>query len=57
MDNNYKDVTMYVCFDFGSFVYLTVRLYEGKSVKECVKMRSDAIVEYRDPETGIWESV
>ena len=56
MNSNYKDVTMYVCFNFGSFVYLTVRLYEGKSIEECVRMRSEDIDEYRDPVTGEWKS-
>lgn len=50
-------ITMCVCFDFGSFVYLTVTLWEGKSLEECVRMRSDRIEEYRDPVTGEWKSV
>ena len=57
MSNKWRDVTMYVCFDFGSCAYLTVRLYDGKTIAECVKMRSEDIVEYLDPRTGKWEYI
>lgn len=38
--------TVYVQFDFGSFVYVSVPLYEGKTFDECVRLRSDRIESY-----------
>lgn len=35
--------TMYVSFNFGSMVYLSVNIYEGKTLIECLKMRSEDI--------------
>lgn len=35
-----------VIFDFGSVANVTVNLYEGKTFKECLKMRSEAIDGY-----------
>ncbi len=35
--------TMYVSFNFGSMVYLSVDIYEGKTLNECLKMRSEDI--------------
>lgn len=55
--NKVKDIVMYVGFDFGSYVYLSVTLYEGKSIEECVKMRSDRIETYLDPDTHEWKEV
>ena len=34
---------MYVSFNFGSMAYVSVNIYEGKSLNECLKMRSEAI--------------
>ena len=35
--------TMYVSFNFGSMAYLSVDIYEGKTLNECLKMRSEDI--------------
>lgn len=35
--------TMYVHFNFGSMTYLSVDIYEGKSLNECLKLRSEDI--------------
>lgn len=35
-----------VVFDFGSVANVTVNLYEGKTFKECLEMRSEAIDGY-----------
>lgn len=35
--------TMTVSMSFGSIVTLSVKIYEGKSLNECLKMRSDKI--------------
>lgn len=35
--------TMYVTFNFGSTAYLSVDIYEGKSLNECLKIRSEDI--------------
>lgn len=35
--------TMYVSFDFGSMAYVSVNIYEGKTLNECLKMRSENI--------------
>lgn len=39
---------MYVSFNFGSMAYLTITLYEGKSLEECIKLRSEDINGYID---------
>lgn len=35
--------TMYVSFKFGSMAYVSVNIYEGKTLNECLKMRSEDI--------------
>lgn len=35
--------TMYVSFNFGSMAYMDVDIYEGKTLNECLKMRSEDI--------------
>lgn len=35
--------TMYVSFNFGGMAYLSVDIYEGKSLNECLKLRSKDI--------------
>ena len=35
--------TMYVSFNFGSMAYVSVNIYEGKTLNECLKMRSEDI--------------
>lgn len=35
--------TLYVSFNFGSMAYVGVNIYEGKSLNECLKMRSENI--------------
>lgn len=57
MTTKWDDVVMYVGFNFGSYVYLTVRVYEGKSLAECVRMRSEDIDTYLNPDTNKWKSV
>lgn len=37
---------IYVSFDFGSMVYVTVTLYEGKTLEECIRLRSERIDGY-----------
>jgi hypothetical protein len=34
---------MQVVFNFGSVAYVTVTIYEGKTLKECLKMQSENI--------------
>ncbi|PWM14940.1 MAG: hypothetical protein DBX49_05420 [Clostridia bacterium] len=38
--------TAYVQFTFGSFAYVGVTLYEGKSFEECLRIRSKEICGY-----------
>lgn len=35
--------TMTVSFTFGSIAQVSVKIYEGKTLNECLKMRSDEI--------------
>jgi len=35
--------TMYVSFNFGSMAFVSVNIYEGKTLNECLKMRSEDI--------------
>lgn len=35
--------TMQVSFNFGGMAYVSVDIYEGKSLNECLKLRSDNI--------------
>lgn len=32
---------MQVVFSFGSVAYVTVNIYEGKTLNECIKIRGD----------------
>lgn len=34
---------MYVTFNFGGTAYVSVDIYEGKSLNECLKLRSKDI--------------
>ncbi|MGN0812369.1 MAG: hypothetical protein ACI4MQ_02540 [Candidatus Coproplasma sp.] len=34
---------LYVSFNFGSWAYVSVKIYEGKTLNECLKMRSENI--------------
>lgn len=52
-----REVTMYVSFNFGGMAYLTVTLYEGKTLNECLKMRSDAIDGYYDAHLKIFVKI
>lgn len=36
-----ENKTMYVVFNSGVGAYVTVNIYEGKTLDECVKMRGD----------------
>ena len=46
--------TIYVLFNFGSYVYLTVNIYDGLTLDECVYLRSEDIEEYYDEENKKW---
>ena len=35
-----------VTYDFGSVAYVTVNIYEGKTLEECLKIKSEAIDGY-----------
>lgn len=48
--------TVYVQFDFGSFAYISVPLYEGKDFEQCIKMRSERVVSYLSDE-GKWVKI
>ena len=45
---------MYVLFNFGSCVYLSVNIYDGLTLDECVYLRSEDIDMYLDKETKQW---
>lgn len=45
---------MYVLFNFGSYVYLTVDIYDGLTLDECVYLRSENIDMYLDDGTKQW---
>lgn len=45
---------IYVLFNFGAYVYLTVDIYDGLTFDECVYLRSEYIVEYYNEETKQW---
>lgn len=34
---------LYVSFNFGSMAYMSVDIYEGKTLNECLKLRSEDI--------------
>lgn len=39
-------MTLQVVFNFGSVATVSVRLYEGKTLEECIRMRSENIEGY-----------
>ena len=43
-----REVVMRVSFTFGSVAAVTVTLYEGKTLNECLKMRAEDIDGYFD---------
>ena len=45
---------IYVLFNFGSYVYLTVNIYDGLTLDECIYLRSEDIEEYYDEENKKW---
>lgn len=45
---------IYVLFNFGSYVYLTVNIYDGLTLDECVYLRSEDIDTYYNEETKQW---
>ena len=45
---------IYILFNFGAYVYLTVDIYDGLTFDECVYLRSEDIVEYYNEETKQW---
>ena len=49
--------TMYVLFNFGSTVYLSVNIYDKLTLDECVYLSSEDIDEYYDEETKQWIKV
>ncbi len=38
-----EERVMQVTFSFGSVAYVNVKIYEGKTLNECLKMRSEEI--------------
>lgn len=48
---------MYVLFNFGSYVYLSVNIYDGLTLDECVYLRSEDIDMYLNEETKEWKSL
>lgn len=48
---------MYVSFDFGSFAYIGVDIYEGKTIEECLKIRSANIDGYLKREKGEYKFI
>lgn len=49
-----EERVMYVLFNFGSYVYLTVDIYDGLTLDECVYLRSENIDMYLDDGTKQW---
>lgn len=49
-----EEKRMYVLFNFGSYVYLSVNIYDGLTLDECMYLRSEDIEEYYDEETKQW---
>lgn len=49
-----EERVMYVLFNFGSYVYLTVDIYDGLTLDECVYLRSEDIDMYLDDGTKQW---
>ena len=45
---------IYVLFNFGSYVYFTVNIYDGLTLDECVYLRSEDIDTYYNEETKQW---
>ena len=48
-----KEETFYVSFNFGGFAYIGVIMYEGKTIEECLKLRSEDIDGYLKGNTWI----
>lgn len=48
---------VYVSFSFGSFAYVGVDIYEGKTFEECLKIRSEEIDGYLKREKGEYKFV
>lgn len=40
------ETVVYVSFNFGSMAYVGVNLYEGKTLEECIRLRSENIDGY-----------
>ena len=51
-----EEKIMYVLFNFGSYVYLTVTIYDKLSIDECVYLRSEDIDMYLD-EKKEWKKI
>ena len=49
-----EEKRMYVLFNFGSYVYLSVNIYDGLTLDECIYLRSEDIEEYYDEENKKW---
>lgn len=49
-----EEKRMYVLFNFGSYVYLSVNIYDGLTLDECIYLRSEDIEEYYDEEKKKW---
>ena len=48
---------MYVLFNSGSYVYLSVNIYDGLTLDECVYLRSEDIDMYLNEETKEWKKL
>lgn len=46
--------TMYVGFNFGSYVYLTVSVHEGLTLDECVCLRGQGDIDTYKTDSGEW---
>lgn len=46
--------TVYVGFNFGSYVYLTVTMHEGLTLDECVCLRGQGDIDTYKTESGEW---
>lgn len=52
--NPTEDKIMYVSFNFGAYVYLTVTMHEGLTLDECVCLRGQGDIETYKTESGEW---
>lgn len=46
MRTDYIEAKMQVVFNFGGVAYVSIKLYDGMTLEECIKRRSEDIVGY-----------